>query len=465
MHQSATRRVGTTALLVLAGLFAMTLPGQATDWPEFRGKGRLGVWEETGLVATFPASGLPVLWRTPLKAGFSGPSVADGRIFVTDFSPIEPGQAPPESAGVRAGALNRFSGMERILALDEKTGRVLWTREWLAGYGPLSFNWAIGPRATPTVDGDRVYVLGAVGTLLCLDVKTGATIWQKDYVADYKADIPTWGFASAPIVDGPRLIALVGGEANAKIVAFDKMTGTEVWRALPEGEPGYSQPIIITAGGARQLIVWHPTGLTSLDPATGKVHWDQPATVQLGMSISTPSLSGRRIVVSSYFNGSLMVELGDTTPTATLLWKGTKASDSDTDTIHATINTPIIQGNHVYGICSMGQFRALNADTGARVWETQQVTKDKQRWASGIMVQNGDRVFINNDRGELILAKLAPEGFQEISRTRLIEPTSPPGNRRELGVVNWTHPAYANKHIYVRNDKEIVAYSAAVDGK
>ena len=461
---SAPRRT-TTALLTFAWIVAMTFAGQATDWPEFRGQGRGGVWEETGLITTFPTGGLPVLWRTSLKAGFSGPSVAAGRIFVTDFSPIEPGQAPPESAGVRAGAINRFSGMERVLALDEKTGRVLWTREWLAGYGPLSFNWAIGPRATPTVDGDRVYVLGAVGTLLCLDVKTGAIIWQKDYVVDYKADIPTWGFSSAPLVDGPRLIALLGGENNAKVVAFDKMTGKEIWRALPEGEPGYSQPIIITAGGTRQLIVWHPTGLTSLNPVSGVVYWDQPATVQLGMSITTPSVSGRRVVVSSYFNGSIMMELDDTTPTARLLWKGTKASDSDTEGIHSTINTLIIQDNYVYGICSMGQFRALNADTGARVWETQEVTRDKQRWASGIMVRNGDRVFINNDRGELIIAKLSPQGFQEVSRTKIIEPTSPPGNRRELGVVNWTHPAYANKHIYVRNDKELVAYSAAADGK
>lgn len=443
----------------------MTFAGQATDWPEFRGQGRGGVWEETGLISTFPANGLPVLWRAPVKAGYSGPSVAAGRVFVTDFSPIELGQAPPEAAGVRAGALNRFSGMERVLALDEKTGRVLWTREWLAGYGPLAYNWAIGPRATPTVDADRVYVLGAIGTLLCLDVRTGAIIWQKDYVADYKADIPTWGFASAPLVDGPRLIALVGGESNAKVVAFDKMTGKELWRALPEGEPGYSQPIIVTEGGTRQLLVWHPAGFTSLDPATGKVYWDEQAQVQLGMSISTPSITGRRVVVSSYYNGAIMMELDDKTPTAKLLWKGTKNSDTDTETVHTTINTPLIVGDHVYGICSQGQFRALDANTGSRVWETQEVTREKQRWASGMIVRNGDRVFINNDRGELIIATLSPQGFQEVSRTKIIEPTSPPGNRRELGVVNWTHPAYANKHIYVRNDKELVAYSAAADGK
>ena len=452
--------------LILACLAAAGANIDATDWPEFRGKGRLGVWDETGIVETFPADGLPVLWRTPIKAGFSGPSVADGRVFVTDFSPIEPGEAPPEAAGVRAGALNRFSGLERVLALDEQTGRVLWTHAWLASYGPLAYNWAIGPRATPTVDGDRVYVPGAVGTLLCLDVETGRVIWQKNYIDDYGAEIPTWGFTSAPLVDGNRLIALVGGADAAKVVAFDKMTGRELWRALPSNsEPGYSQPVIFNAGGARQLIIWHPTALSSLDPATGNVYWEEPWRTNLGMSIVTPVLSGRRLVVTSYYNGALMMELDENTPTARLLWKGKSDSDIDTDTIHSTINTPIIQGDHVYGIGSFGQFRALRADTGERVWETQEVTRERVRWASGLMVQNGDRVFINNDRGELIMARLSPEGFEEISRTHLIDPTSPPGNRRELKTVNWTHPAYANRHIYVRNDQEIVALSAAVDGK
>ena len=438
----------------------------ATDWPQFRGEGRRGIWNETGIVDTFPADGLPVLWRTPIKGGFSGPSVADGRVFVTDFLPLEPGEAPPADAGVLAGALNRFSGMERAHALDEDTGEVLWTRQWLAGYGPLAYNWAIGPRATPTVDGDRVYVLGAVGALLCLDVETGEVIWQTHYVEDYNADIPSWGFSGAPLVDGDLLIALVGGADDAKVVAFDKMTGREVWRALSsDSEPGYSQPIIFTAGGVRQLIIWHPEALSSLDPATGSVYWEQPWRITLGMSVATPVLSGRRLVVTSYYNGMLMMALDENTPTARLVWKGASDSEIQTDTIHSTLNTPIIQGDHVYGIGSFGEFRALNADTGERVWETQEVTVERARWASGLMIQHGDRVFINNDRGELIMARLSGDGFDEIGRTHLIDPTSPPGNRRELETVNWTHPAYANRHIYVRNDQEIVALSAAVDGR
>jgi outer membrane protein assembly factor BamB len=419
----------------------------ADDWPEFRGKGRVGVWNETGIIEKFPQGGLTVLWRTPVKAGYAGPSVADGRVFVTDFS---------RTTGPR--------GIERVLCLDDKTGRVLWTREWEANYTGLSTNWAIGPRATPTVDGDRVYIVGAMGRLLSLDVKTGEILWEKDYVKDYGTEVPPWGMTGAPLVDGNRLIALVGGEPNAKVLAFDKMTGKEIWRALPsDSEPGYTQPIIITAGGTRQLIIWYPGALTSLDPVTGKVYWSEPSTVGAGMTVATAVQSGSYLLVSSFYNGSVMVELDDKRPTARLLWKGKSDSEIQTDGLHAVVNTPIIQDGYIYGICSYGQLRGLKAATGERVWETQAVTKERVRWASGLMVRNGDRVFINNDRGELIIARFAPDGYHEISRTQLIKPTSPPGNRRELVFVNWSHPAYANKHIYARNDEEIISFTLAAD--
>jgi outer membrane protein assembly factor BamB len=440
-----TRLPAALTILLIAGAVVV----QAEDWPEWRGKGRAGVWRETGIIEKFPASGLPVLWRTPIKAGYAGPAVADGRVFVTDYTET-----------------GRLRGIERVLALDERTGKVLWTRQWEANYGPLSYNWAIGPRATPTVDGDRVYVLGATGMLLCLNVRTGEVVWQKDYVKDYGTDLPTWGMTGAPLVDGERLICLVGGDNNAKVVAFDKMTGREIWRALPsDSEPGYAQPIIVAVGATRQLIIWHPRALASLDPVTGRQYWEHPMEVGAGMTVATPVLNGRRLLVSSFYNGSMMVELDEKEPKARLLWKGKSASEIQTDGLHATTNTPVVQGDYIYGICSYGQFRCLLAKTGERVWESQVVTRERARWASGIMVRHRDRVFINNDRGELIIATLSPAGFHEIGRTQLLKPTSPPGNRRELTYVNWSHPAYANRHIYARNDEEIIAASLAMDGK
>jgi outer membrane protein assembly factor BamB len=409
------------------------------DWPEWRGKGRRGVWTESGILDKFPEKGLAVAWRTPIHAGFAGPAVASGRVFVTDFE---------KSAGSK--------GIERALCLDEKSGKILWTRQWDADYQGISYG--IGPRATPTVDGDRVYIVGGSGVLLCLESRTGNVVWKKDYVRDYGMQMPTWGITSAPLIDGERLITIVGGQPDAKVMAFDKLTGKEIWRALAsDSEQGYCQPVIIAAGGIRQLIIWHPTAVASLDPATGKVRWQQPFRINMGMTLATPVLSGSSLLVSSFYNGSMLLNLAG--ESASLVWRGKSDSEINTDGLHTVVNTPVIDGEYIYGICSYGQFRCLKLGTGERVWETMEVTKEKARWASGFIVRQGDRYFINNDRGELIIARLSPQNFQEISRTQLIKPTSNSGNRRELGAVNWSHPAYANRSIIARNDEEILRAS------
>jgi outer membrane protein assembly factor BamB len=420
------------------------------DWPEVGGRGRLNVWRETGILDTFPESGLKVVWRTPVKAGYTGPAVADGRVFLLDWEET-----------------NKPKGTERALALNEKTGKILWIKEWTADYRGIQ--WPTGPRATPTVDEDRVYVVGADGKLLCLNVKSGDILWQKDYAKDYGADrlkwAFDWGFASSPLVDGRLLIALVDGRPNAKVVAFDKMTGKEVWRALStDADLGVAQPVIINAGGVRQLIIWYPGAVASLDPETGKQYWDQPYKVGGSMTVAIPVLDKEQLFFTTFYDGPLMLTLDPKRPGASVKWKGKSDSEIQTDGLHAVITTPVIIGDYIYGICSYGQFRCLKASTGERVWETQAVTKERARWASGVIVRHGDRLFINNDRGELIIVKPDPSGYQEISRTNLIKPTSQPQNRRQLVNVNWVYPAYANRHIYARNDEEIICASLAADG-
>jgi outer membrane protein assembly factor BamB len=416
----------------------------AADWPEWRGPGRVGVWSETGIVETFPATGLKFRWRVPIRGGYAGPAVAQGRVFVTDFTPT---QFP--------------AGTERALCLDEKTGRVLWRQSWETDYRDLQPIYAIGPRATPTVDGDRVYVLGAEGVLSCFEAATGALRWRRDFIKEYRTQVPVWGMAGAPLVDGDRLICLVGGQPDAKVVAFDKHTGKELWRALDEGgEPGYGQPILLEASGTRQVILWTPQALVSLDPVTGKVYWREPFVVRSGLTVATPVVSGNRLLVSAFYNGSLMMELDASGPAARVLWRGRSNSEQNTDGLHALISTPVLAGDHLYGVCSYGQFRCLDARTGERVWETLELTRERARWATAFLVRHGDRYFINNDRGELIIARLSPGGYEEISRTALIRPTSR-GGRRELGAVHWSHPAYANRHIFTRNDEEIVCASLA----
>jgi outer membrane protein assembly factor BamB len=422
----------------------------AQDWPEWRGQGRLGVWTETGIVEKFPAGGPPVKWRTPINSGYAGPAVSNGRVFVTDSRRIKANQA-----------------IERAVAIDENSGQILWTKEWQADYSGMQLVYAIGPRATPTVDGDRVYVLGASGSLLALDVKSGAVLWQKDYLADFNASVPSWGIAGAPLVDGDRLICLVGGEPNGKMIALNKLTGAEIWRSLSsDTEPGYNQPIIIEAGGTRQLILFHPDGFSSLDPNTGKVYWEVEHRVQMGIVVATPVQSGSYLFFTSQYGGARMLRVSADRPGATVLWSGPGEQDPgmthDTpNTLNSVISTPVIQDDYVYGLDNDGQLRCLEAATGKELWKTDALLKEHAMYGTAFFVRNGDRFFINNDRGELVIARLSPKGFEEIDRTKLIEPTNPYVRRRQLPNVMWSHAAYANKHIIVRNDQEIVRFSLA----
>ena len=283
--------------VVMAG-FVLTAWVSAEDWPQWRGQDRLAVWGETGIVEKLPEE-LKVTWRAPVRSGFAGPAVADGRVFITDW------QQDSESRSM--------DGTERVIALNEETGEVLWTHEWPTTYRMLMASYAVGPRATPTVDDDRVYVVGATGMLFCLNVETGEVVWSTSYIEDYDTSVPTGGIASAPLVDGNRLITVVGGEPDALVVAFDKYTGEEIWRAVDVvGEMGYGQPVIYEAGEARQLVVWHAAALVSLNLETGEVYWEQPWEVGLGMSVATPVKSGDYLLVTQFYNGSMMMKLSRT---------------------------------------------------------------------------------------------------------------------------------------------------------
>ena len=438
-------------LLVVAVTVAESSLG-ADDWPEWRGKGRAGVWTDANIVDTLPEDGLQATWRMAIRAGYAGPAVADGRVFVTDAL-----QANPRSTEV----------VERLVVLDEQSGELLWTHEWETNYAGLQLAYAIGPRATPTVDDGHVYALGAMGNLVALDVADGRLLWQTDYVQDFNATVPSWGITGAPLVDGDRLICLVGGEPDAKIVAFDKLTGEMLWQALSsDWEPGYTQPILIEAGGARQLIVWHPRAISSLNPETGAVYWEVSHIVDMGMTVPTAVRSGPYLFVTSQWGGARMLRLTETHPDATLVWEGVGESDPeygrDFDTLDSVISTPVIQGDFIYGVDGHGVLRCLELGTGKRVWETEALIGDRASWATAFFVRHGERYFINTDGGDLVIATLSPQGYEEISRAHLIAPTSPYVRRRKQGpVVNWSHPAYANRHIIARNDEEIARFSLA----
>ncbi len=338
-----------------------------------------------------------------------------------------------------------------MLCLNEADGKTLWKYEYDC---PYSMSYPAGPRAAPLVNGGKVFSLGAEGNLYCLDASDGKVIWSRDFKKDFDAKTPTWGFAGHPLLDGNKLICLAAGEGTT-VVAFDKDTGKELWRALSAKEPGYSSPMIWEAGGKRQLIVWHPESANSLDPETGKLFWSVPFKSRSGMTIATPRQLGDTLFFTSFYSGSLMLRLDPAEPAAAAIWRTEKSSEKDTTHLNAVMCTPFLEDGYIYGVCSYGQLRCLKADTGQRVWETFQATTGGEpvRWANAFIVKNGSRFFLFNEKGDLIIAKLTPRGYEEISRAHLLEPTNTAAGRDVL----WSHPAFANRRLYARNDKELIS--------
>lgn len=434
--------------LVYASLLLLSVrPVLADDWPQWLGPQRDSVWRETGILAKFPADGLKFRWRTPIGAGYSGPAVANGRVYVLD-------RQLPKDAKAPASPFEKplIPGSERVLCLDEASGKVLWAHEYDA---PYTISYAAGPRATPLVADGKVFTLGAEGNLFCLGVTDGKVIWARDLKKDFGVKTPEWGFAGHPLLDGNRLICLVGGEGSVA-VAFDKDTGKELWRALSAKEPGYGPPTMIEHAGRRMIVLWHPESVNALEPETGKVIWSVPFESRYGLTAPTPRLSGDILFVTAFYNGSLALKLGGATPET--LWRSPKATEKDTTYLHSIIPTPFIEDGHIYGVCSYGQLRCLKLATGERLWETFAATTGKEtRWGNAFLVKQGDRFFLPNEQGELIIARLTPQGYEEISRAKLIEPV----NRDPGRPVVWSHPAFANRAVYARNDREIVCAELA----
>ena len=433
-------------ILLLLLLANATL--HAEDWPQWLGPQRDSVWRETGIVDTFPADGPPARWRAKIGGGYTGPAVAKGKVYLMDRQVAEKTKAPGN-----AFARGVIPGTERVLCLNAVDGSVVWEHRYDCTY---TMSYSTGPRCTPVVRDGKVWTLGAEGNLFCLDAENGKVLWSRDFKKDFSASTPMWGFAGHPLLDGQRLICLCGGPGSVA-VAFDKDSGQEIWRSLDAREPGYAPPTMIEVGGSKQLILWHPQSMNSLDPATGKVFWSHPWDVRAGLTVATPRLAGDLLLLSSFYTSSKCFRLNATKPAATLQWEGKSFSEKNTDTLHSLMSTPFIENGHLYGVCSHGQLRCLKFETGERLWETfAATTGDKPvRWANAFLVKQADRYFLANEQGDLIIAKLTPKGYEELSRTSLLKPTTTDPRR----AVVWSHPAFANQCVFARNDEEIVCVS------
>ncbi len=424
------------AFVVAVSCFPMA-GASADDWPQWRGPKRDGVWRETGIVEKFAKPQLDLAWRAEISSGYSGPTVADGRVYVTDRL-VKPAQ------------------VERVHCFDARTGKNLWTHSYECPYEGVGYD--AGPRASVTIDDGQAYSLGAMGHLFCFDAANGNILWQKDLFREYKIQMPQWGIASSPLVEGDLLIIQVGGEGEACLVAFDKNTGQEKWRALKD-KASYSAPIVIEQAGKRVLVCYTGDNVVGLDPQTGKVHWQYPFPPRQGViGISSPVVTRGNLFLTNFFDGSLMLKLDEDKFAVEKVWQRAGESEKNTDALHSIISTPLFEGDYIYGVDSYGELRCLDARTGDRIWESLDAVP-KARWATIHFVRNGDHVWMFNERGELIIADLSPKGYLEISRTKLIEPTL--DQLRQRGGVCWSHPAFADRHVFARNDKELVCADLA----
>jgi outer membrane protein assembly factor BamB len=302
-------------------------------------------------------------------------------------------------------------------------------------------------------------MLGAMGDLLCLDDASGSAHWSKNLPEAFGAPVPLWGFAGHPLVYKHLLICTVGGKGSG-IVALDKESGQEVWKALSPKEIGYSPPTLIEAGGTQQLLVFNGDGLNSLNPDTGEVYWSEPLRTAYSMAIMAPRTGGEYLFAGGHNGQSLGLKLDPSKPAATFVWKGSR------DVGLAPVSgTPFVEGGIAYGIDGNGLFRAVRIATGERLWSTARPVNGKDDERRGpaegatFVTKNGNRFFIFGENGDLVIARLSPEKYDEISRTKLLEPVGVGLGRK----VVWSHPAYAGRCVYARNDQEIICASLAAE--
>ena len=285
-------------LFVVATMATAVRSLSGEDWPQWRGMDGRGVWSEDGVVSKFDTDQLPIKWRATIASGYSGPTVANNRVYVTDRI-VQPEQ------------------IERVHCFDAESGAALWSYAYPCVYEGVGYD--AGPRAAVTIVDGLAISLGTMGNVHCFGAADGEIKWKHALSESHKIRMPIWGISASPLAYQGTVIVQIGGE-QACLVCFDLQTGVEKWRALND-KASYSTPIIIPQAGDDVLLCWTGENIVGLDPTSGELHWSiaQPPT-NMVINVPTPVVNDNRVFLSSFYDGSTMIRFDKTKLDAELLW-------------------------------------------------------------------------------------------------------------------------------------------------
>ena len=396
--------------LLLLALCLLSFPALllAADWPEYRGAGRDGHATGEKLLERWQDEGPRELWRVRVgEDGYSSMTVAEGRVFT----------------------MVGTAGTEMVVAHDATTGRRLWNAN--VDHNRPDGQGA-GPRATPTVDGNVVYAVGAQGKLLALATQDGSVLWKKDLVELYRAQIPQWGVSGSPLVVGNQLIVEVGGRTGHAMAAFDKKTGELLWSSGNQ-KPGYSSPMQIEVAEVPQILFFTANGLVSVAPKTGQEYWEIPWKTSYEVNAAMPVFVPPNGVFlsSAYDVGASFHQIdrkGEKFSTQEI-WRSRKMRNH--------FNSSVLVGDQLYGFDN-GTLKCIDAATGEERWAHRGLGKGSLIYADGSLIVFGEQ-------GQLLLVEATPAGFSEKSSARPFEART------------WAQPALADGVLYLRSQTEMVA--------
>lgn len=396
----------------------------ADDWPQWRGPNRDGVSKEIGLLKQWPTEGPKLLWKSDnLGLGHATPSIAQGRIY---------------GMGLR-------NEDEVVWALDEKTGKEIWSTK-IAGFTQLGGRQGgYGSRATPTVDGTKLYVIGVGGAFCCLNTTDGKLLWSKSLVSDFGGDIPQWGYSESALVDDGNVIATPGGNM-ATLVALNKVSGEVAWKSqVPtKNDVAYSSSIIAEIAGKRQYIQFLAGGVVGVSATDGKMLWrfDAPASSG-GINCSTPIYKdGYVFAAAGYQHGGALgkIESANGALNATQVY-----FTRDMQNHHGGM---VLVGDHLYGFDDRNRkWTCLEFKTGTVVWSAPGVGKGSVTCADGML-------YCRSERGPVALVEASPKAYNELGRFEQ------PDRSREN---SWPYPVVANGRLYLRDQGILLCYD--VKGK